>query len=307
MELFGFTHYVEHDYHQLFKDGNVICGVTPKRSERKEMETNVTIYFGATSADQIASKVKEFGGQVVKEPFDVYDKGRMASFVDPTGAPFCTWQSNTHKGIPLFDYDQVQHGYPCWFELMTKDADTAKNFYENVYGIENLTKPHADFFYTLLNKGDHSVGGIMPMGPEFGNIPPHWMAYFLVDDIHEACNKVESLGGSVCQKPHELPGIGWFAIIKDGADVTISLMSRIKLKKKQLITEYEKTKGELSSLSFKLEKYKKKLRQLRSFVNTIEDLEEESQKSDNNNNNNANKRKLSNLEDDKETKKRKKN
>ena len=37
---------------------------------------------------EIAAKAKSLSGTVMKEPFDVFDAGRMAVIIDPTGAAF---------------------------------------------------------------------------------------------------------------------------------------------------------------------------------------------------------------------------
>ena len=50
-------------------------------------------YIWVESADETASKVGDAGGNVVMEPFDVMDAGRMAVFTDPEGAVFCIWQA----------------------------------------------------------------------------------------------------------------------------------------------------------------------------------------------------------------------
>ena len=43
-------------------------------------------YVWVHSADETAAKVREAGGSVVMEPFDVMDAGRMAVFTEPDGA-----------------------------------------------------------------------------------------------------------------------------------------------------------------------------------------------------------------------------
>ena len=55
-------------------------------------------YVWVESADEAAAKVKDAGGHVVTEPFDVMDAGRMAVVTDPEGAAFCVWQAKEHKG-----------------------------------------------------------------------------------------------------------------------------------------------------------------------------------------------------------------
>ena len=55
-------------------------------------------YVWVDSADETAAKVRDAGGNVLTEPFDVMDAGRMAVFADPEGAVFCVWQAKEHRG-----------------------------------------------------------------------------------------------------------------------------------------------------------------------------------------------------------------
>ena len=47
-------------------------------------------YVWVDSADEAASNVKDAGGRVLTEPFDVMTAGRMAVCADPEGAAFCS-------------------------------------------------------------------------------------------------------------------------------------------------------------------------------------------------------------------------
>jgi predicted enzyme related to lactoylglutathione lyase len=43
-------------------------------------------YIRVESADDAAARVRQAGGRVLSEPFDVFDAGRMGVFADPEGA-----------------------------------------------------------------------------------------------------------------------------------------------------------------------------------------------------------------------------
>src|ERR1700734_3913895 len=45
-------------------------------------------YVWVDDADATAAKVRDAGGRVMADPFDVFDAGRMAVFSDPEGAAF---------------------------------------------------------------------------------------------------------------------------------------------------------------------------------------------------------------------------
>ena len=91
-------------------------------------------YVWVESADETASKVRDAGGSVVMEPFDVMDAGRMAVFTDPEGAAFCVWQAKENKGARIVN----EHGSLNFNDLNTRDAGGAKSFYGSVFGWQTL-------------------------------------------------------------------------------------------------------------------------------------------------------------------------
>ena len=91
-------------------------------------------YIWVDSADETASQVRDAGGQVLTEPFDVMNAGRMAVFADPEGAAFCVWQANEHKGAQIVN----EHGSLNFNDLHTRDPEGAKAFYGSVFGWETL-------------------------------------------------------------------------------------------------------------------------------------------------------------------------
>src|SRR3954462_9828054 len=87
-------------------------------------------YIWVESADETASKVRAAGGNVVMEPFDVMDAGRMAVCTDPAGAMFCVWQAKDQEGAQLVN----EHGTLDFNTVNTRDVDGAKSFYGSVFG-----------------------------------------------------------------------------------------------------------------------------------------------------------------------------
>ena len=57
-----------------------------------------TTYLASDDVDETAGRIRDAGGTVLMEPFDVFDSGRMAIAQDPTGATFGIWQAGTHIG-----------------------------------------------------------------------------------------------------------------------------------------------------------------------------------------------------------------
>ena len=53
-----------------------------------------TVYFGSDDVDSDVQRVREFGGEVVTEPFDIAGVGRVAVVQDPQGGVFNLMQSD---------------------------------------------------------------------------------------------------------------------------------------------------------------------------------------------------------------------
>jgi len=87
-------------------------------------------YVSVADADDTAAKVKDAGGNVMVEPMDVMDIGRMAFFGDPTGAAFGIWQPKSFAGADLVN----EPNSLCWNEVLTRDAAADKDFYPAVFG-----------------------------------------------------------------------------------------------------------------------------------------------------------------------------
>jgi uncharacterized protein len=73
-------------------------GAVSSRPEGAPPGATWNTYVWVESADEAAAKVRDAGGSLISDPFDVMDAGRMAVCTDPEGAVFCVWQANQHKG-----------------------------------------------------------------------------------------------------------------------------------------------------------------------------------------------------------------
>ncbi len=178
-------------------------------------------YVRVASADGAAKKASGLGGKVLAPPFDVPTVGRMAVVEDPIGACFAVWEPKGMEGAALVD----EPGAPCWYELMASDPAKATAFYTGLFGWKPEAMPMGSFTYTLFkNEGaDCSAAGMMPMGPEFGGIPSHWMPYFAVEDCDAVAKECAALGGKVCVPPSDVPNVGRFSVLTapDGATFSV--------------------------------------------------------------------------------------
>jgi predicted enzyme related to lactoylglutathione lyase len=110
----------------------------------------------------------------------------------------------------------ADHGTFYWNELMTRDPETARRFYEQAVGWTFDAMPMGDGgTYHLAKMGGRPVGGIFDTtGSEMADLPEHWFSYLAVDDIDARCAKAKAAGGAVAREPFDVPGIGRIAIIR---------------------------------------------------------------------------------------------
>jgi predicted enzyme related to lactoylglutathione lyase len=168
-------------------------------------------YVSVANADETAAKAKELGATLMKEPFDVMTVGRMAVIQDPTGAVFALWQAGTHKGSGIVN---VPNSF-CWNELATPDTEKAGDFYTGLFGWGKNFQQMGPMTYTSFMNGDRPAGGMYKPGPEMGNVPPHWLVYFAVDDTDAKLKQAGELGGKALAPAMDIPGTGRFAIVQD--------------------------------------------------------------------------------------------
>ena len=164
-------------------------------------------YLAVDSVDDAAARADAAGGEVLMEPFDVMDSGRMAFVADTSGAPVALWQANQHIGATLVN----EPGALTWNELITTDPAAAR-FYEQVLGLTTSTMDMGGGVYTLFEAGGKQVGGSTQ--PPMEGVPNHWHVYFAVADTDAAAARAAELGGSVVVEPFDTPA-GRIALVTD--------------------------------------------------------------------------------------------
>ena len=188
-------------YLMALLDGRPVAGIGPK-PEGMDMPSAWTTYFAADSADAIAQKVAEAGGQPFMAPFDVLDVGRMFVAADPSGAPFGVWESRAHHGAGVYN----QHGAYCWNELHTTAYARAEQFYAQVFDwTYTEIGDGVNFTYATFTVpgGDHEAGGVFDAASS--GTPPHWLSWFQADGTDGLLERARGLGAVVLQGPSDSP------------------------------------------------------------------------------------------------------
>lgn len=108
------------------------------------------------------------------------------------------------------------HGMVHWNELISKDVETSKKFYVEMFGWEIETMPMpSGVDYTVFKSNGAPVAGMIPMScttaPE--TTPNHWFTYFTVDNAERICKVTVDAGGMVMREPFFVSGVGSHAVL----------------------------------------------------------------------------------------------
>lgn len=205
-------------YRMFQQDGANVSGVMALQSP--DQPPAWSTYVSVADADATAAAVRDNGGNVVVEPMDVMDIGRMAFFADPAGAVFGVWQPKTFPGADLVNVPVSL----TWNDLRTRDPEGAKAFYGAVFGWEPGPGPEGSGEYWVWNLGGRGVAGMMAMGDAFPpEVPPHWGVCFAVADTDATVARARELGAMVVAEPMDMT-IGRFAGLVDPQGAAFAIM-----------------------------------------------------------------------------------
>lgn len=194
------------------------------RTKRTGVPTHWASYISVSNVDEVVEKAESLGATIVVAPMDVFDAGKMATIIDPTGAIFSVWQPMKHIGAKVVN----EHGALAWNELATNDTEKAKEFYTELFGWTTQEMDMGPMVYTIFLNGDRPNGGMVEMPKECGEMPPVWSVYCRVNDCDAIVEDALSLGGEVFNPAQDLPEVGRMAFLKDSQGAIFAV---IKLNK----------------------------------------------------------------------------
>lgn len=197
-----------------------VCGMMAQGPELAGAPAMWTVFVYVDDVDATAAKVGDAGGTVLTQPFDI-PEARIAVIADPSGAVFGLF------GGPQIDgefYSQ-DFGRVCWVELMSRDPDSVKDFYADLFGwetvVEHVATTGSDYVWFKI--GDEPVAGMMAMPGEIPQeVPSYWSAYFSVEDCSISGKAVIEMGGEVYVSTMSI-GDGKFATFADPQGATFNV------------------------------------------------------------------------------------
>jgi predicted enzyme related to lactoylglutathione lyase len=109
------------------------------------------------------------------------------------------------------------HGHFHWNELVARDVEGAKKFYEKTIGWSWQPMGMADgatYWVAIMN--GKPVAGLFPINrPEFAGMPECWMSYLAVDNVDERVKKALAAGAKLMKPIFDVPDVGRIAVLTE--------------------------------------------------------------------------------------------
>ncbi|WP_241267027.1 VOC family protein [Streptomyces scabichelini] len=173
---------------KIYVDGHQLGGVSDLGNPVYPPGTpaHIAYYLAVDDVDRRTEAATANGAQLVLAPFDAGDQGRMATLIDPVGAPFSLWQASEFSGWAIPPHS---HGMPHSMVLACEHPDRARQFYGEMLG-------------TALDRADF----ITAYGPEAS--APQWELVIAVDDLERVAARARDHGQqSLTGGEHTGPGV----------------------------------------------------------------------------------------------------
>lgn len=200
-------------------DGKNVAGASELTPEMQEQGVPPvwSSYVKHDDVDAIAQKIVDAGGNLMFSPMDVMEEGRMVFAQDPAGAAFGIWQPHNHIGAQLVNTP----GALVWNELQTPDVETSRDFYTSVFGWSHRTDESG---YVVLLQDERGHAGMMQIDESWGDVPPNWAVYIMVEDAEATAARAEELGANLLTELTTAGQMGRFVVIQDPQGAVLTAM-----------------------------------------------------------------------------------
>lgn len=118
--------------------------------------------------------------------------------------------------------NEYHPGQFVWYDLVTDDVTSAKNFYGELFGWQFEDVQGDDIVYSVVSHRGVAIAGIVPIDDGDVNVASsRWLSLMSVEDVDEAANAIERAGGSIDFGPTDNPTRGRLALVTDPEGATV--------------------------------------------------------------------------------------
>lgn len=205
--LFGWEIEYEEPYAVVRNDGKPIAGLL--RLEPSDGNARDGVWMPSVSVaniDTVASLVEDNGGNILKGPVDMGQRGRAVLVSDPQRADLVLL--NAKGGDPA--ETEAALGDWLWDEIWTHTPDEIEEFYAAVLGYDEVLPGER---YRVFVRSGKWRAGVRHVREDIEHLL--WVPVVRVEDPEVMAQRVTELGGTVWISPGEAPSPGDTALISD--------------------------------------------------------------------------------------------
>ena len=116
-----------------------------------------------------------------------------------------------------------------WADLTVPDAETVRNFYQQVTGWSTSAVDMGGYEdYCMVPAGsEQPVSGICHARGGNAGLPPVWLIYITVADVDESIRRCQELGGKLILPPRAM-GSARYCVIQDNVGASVGLYEPAK-------------------------------------------------------------------------------
>lgn len=223
--LFGWSHEAVPSsgggYLMLRREGEAVAGMVALPAQ-SGIPPCWFSYILVDSVDAAQARALELGASPLAPPNDVPGMGRVCIVRDPTGAHVGLWEDRGFRGAGLFR----EHGALAWNELVSTDAERARDFYREVAGWEWGATPLPDGgTYHIASVEGRPSAGLMQMTERWpAGMESYWEVYFGVEDV-DASHAAALASGARAFVPPTTVEAGRFSVLRDPQGAAFTLFT----------------------------------------------------------------------------------
>jgi predicted enzyme related to lactoylglutathione lyase len=120
----------------------------------------------------------------------------------------------------------LAHGQITHIEFPADDVERAQRFYSELFGWKYDTIPGFEDYFMFNTGPTDAIGGAI--GKRGESAPESLRLYVETDSIDALLPRVPELGGSVTLEKTEIPGQGWYAVIRDSEGNEVAMYEGLK-------------------------------------------------------------------------------
>lgn len=116
-----------------------------------------------------------------------------------------------------------------WVDLTVPDADSLKEFYQDVVGWTTSSFDMGGYNDYCMNVpgSEDTVAGVCHARGQNASQPAQWMIYINVANLDESMEKVTARGGKILNGPRNMPEQGRYCVIQDPAGAVAALFEPV--------------------------------------------------------------------------------